>query len=42
MRHNFMAFILYNGLFLWDFHCVRRFASWQKAHACLLYTSRCV
>lgn len=33
MRHNFMAFILYNGLFLWDFHCVRRFASWQKAHA---------
>lgn len=33
MRHNFMAFLLYNGLFLWTFTGVRRFASWQKAHA---------
>lgn len=31
MRRNMMAFLLFNGLFLWDFHCVAGFARWREA-----------
>lgn len=31
-RHNGLAFFLYNGLLLWDFHCVDRLDVWQNAY----------
>lgn len=31
-RHNGLAFLLYNGLLLWDFHCADRFIRWRNAH----------
>lgn len=30
MRRNPMAFFLFNGLFLWDFHCVSGFSKWRE------------
>lgn len=31
-RKNYIAFILYNGLYLHDFHCCRRFTGWKKKY----------
>ncbi len=32
MRHNFILLFLLNFLFMWDFHIVRLFISWQKKY----------
>lgn len=32
MRRNIAAFLLFNGLFLWDFHCAARFVNWREAY----------
>lgn len=31
-RHNGLAFLLYNGLLLWDFHCADRFIRWRDVY----------
>lgn len=31
-RYNFVAFVLYNGLFLHDFHCVARIQAWRRRY----------
>lgn len=30
MRHNSIAFVLYNALLMWDFHCVDQFLEWNR------------
>lgn len=31
-RHNGIAFLVYNGLLLWDYHCADRFIHWRNAY----------
>lgn len=31
-RHNFVAFLLGNGLLQWDAHCVKAFCQWRDVH----------
>ena len=31
-RHNGLALLLYNALFLYDFHCAKRLYAWKKAY----------
>lgn len=37
-RHNIYAFLLYNGLFLHDYHCVEQYENWKEKYKYSLQT----